>query len=459
MKVDEADIRSETHVALTEFVPCISIISGCITDMTEHVITCFSKPSDSIILRTRRRNYLIKIENFVKCSEKIATLVKCGKTPATIDLSCYDIGAVRTLTDFIAGVDKRNLRLGDNILADLLQLARIFRMNQFTTLIVEHVIEKVEKGPQSNLLLALHLISSDWSMFLRLNEVSALVESAAENINEVTMSTFFYILPAAVLVMLYSRYRYMKNLSNFILAPLQILPSCNDPSPVDNSVSRIDRCEVDISSELELSQRLINWLKKSIRTDSEAEILFSCIRTPFLSSKDREIIRGKCNGLPKSMINSIENTLNSPRNHRCCVIREHIERRYPRCGIPDSNSYFKINAIDVTTKTIKGKNKKDENFLLHQKHPEKDLATACESSNRSIDSDRIIQEKIDYQKQSAHFKFLKIFKFSLVMTIALVANENENQKKVENITQIRMGHLLEVELWPDGFPDYLKDII
>lgn len=58
------------------------------------------------------------------------------------------------------------------------------------------------------------------------------------------------------------------------------------------------------------------------------------------------------------MINAIENTLNSPRNHRCCVIREHIERHYPRCGIPDCSGYFKINTIDVTTKAMKDKNKK-----------------------------------------------------------------------------------------------------
>ncbi|CAG9537923.1 unnamed protein product [Cercopithifilaria johnstoni] len=290
--------------------------------MTETVSSCSSKPSDNITLRTRRRNYLIKIENFEKCSEKIALLVKHGQVPPAIDLSCYNVDAVRTLTDFVAGVDKRNLRIGNNILTDLLQLARIFRMNQFTSLIIEHVIEEVEKGPQSNLLLALNLACSDWSMFLHINEASALVESAVENIHEVTMSTFFYILPAAALVMLYSR------------------------------------CDADISSELELSQRFIHWLKKTIRTDSEAEILFSCIRTPFLSLKDREIIREKCSGLPKSMVNAIENTLNSPRNHRCCVIREHIERRNPRCGIPNSSSYFKINYIDVITKTTKDKNKK-----------------------------------------------------------------------------------------------------
>ncbi|VDO21321.1 unnamed protein product [Brugia timori] len=346
MQMDEADIRSETQIALTD-------------DMTEHVATCLRKSSDNIILRTRRRNYLIKVENFAKCSEKIALLMKCGKVPPAIDLSCYDVGAVRTLTDFIAGIDKRNLRLGDNILTDLLQLARIFRMNQFTSLIVEHVIEKVEKGPRSNLLLALNLVSSDWSMFLRINETSALVESAAENISEVAMSTFFYILPAAVLVMLYSR------------------------------------CDVDISSEVELSQRFIHWLKKMIRTDSEAEILFSCIRTPFLSPKDREIIREKCIGLPKSvdnlflltnMTNVIENTLNSSRNHRCCVIREHVERHYPRCGIPDSNSYFKVNAINLTTKAIRDKNR-DEKLSLPSKYLEKDLLTACESSSHSESTD------------------------------------------------------------------------
>ncbi|MCP9262721.1 hypothetical protein DINM_006075 [Dirofilaria immitis] len=260
--------------------------------------------------------------------------MKRGKVPPAIDLSCYNTGAVRTLTDFVAGVDQRNLRFGDNILTDLLQLARIFRMNQFISLIVEYVVEKVEKGPPSNLLLALNLISSDWSMFLHVNEASALVESAAENIKEVTTSTF----------------------STFFQ----------------------QRCDVDISSEVELSQRLIRWLKKMVRTDSDAEILFSCIRTPFLSPKDREIIRDKCIGLPKSMINSIENTLNSPRNHRCCVIREHVERHYPRCGIPDSNNYFKINVINVTTKIMGNKNKKNEKFATapFSQHSERNLSTA-----------------------------------------------------------------------------------
>ncbi|EJW72858.1 hypothetical protein WUBG_16234 [Wuchereria bancrofti] len=204
----ESAAENISEVAISTFfyiLPAAVLVMLYSSDMTEHIATCLRKSSDNVILRTRRRNYLIKIENFAKCSEKIALLMKCGKVPPAIDLSCYDVGAVRTLTDFIAGIDKRNLRLGDNILTDLLQLARIFRMNQFTSLIVEHVIEKVEKGPRSNLLLALNLVSSDWSMFLRINEASALVESAAENISEVAISTFFYILPAAVLVMLYSR--------------------------------------------------------------------------------------------------------------------------------------------------------------------------------------------------------------------------------------------------------------
>ncbi|VDN05868.1 unnamed protein product [Thelazia callipaeda] len=292
------------------------------SDMTEHISSRPFPKSDIVILRTRRRNYPIKIENFANCSDKIALLVKRGQVPAAIDLSCYNIGAVRTLTDFVAGVDRRNLRLGDNILKDLLQLARIFRMQEFTTLIVEHIVDKVEKGPASNLLLALNLISSDWSMFLHFNEASALVESAVENICEVTLSTFFYSLPAAVLAILYNR------------------------------------CDVGISSEIELCLRFIRWLKKAARTNDDAEVLFSCVRSAFLSSKDREIIKDKYIGLPKIMAILIEQTLDSPRNHRCCVIRDHIERHYPRCGIPESNRYFKINLIDIIYKPLQKLNNK-----------------------------------------------------------------------------------------------------
>ncbi|EJD76505.1 hypothetical protein LOAG_16576 [Loa loa] len=91
------------------------------------------------------------------------------------------------------------------------------------------------------------------------------------------------------------------------------------------------------------------------------------------------------------MINTIENTLNSPRNHRCCVIREHVERHYPRCGIPDNNNYFKINVINIMTKAIKDKNKKDEKLALPSKHLLNDLSTACESSSHSGSLDRMTQ--------------------------------------------------------------------
>lgn len=64
-------------------------------------------------------------------------LLQNNEVPPAIDLSCYNVGAVRTLTDFLAGVDARNLRLGASILPDLLQLARIFRMHELTDLIAK----------------------------------------------------------------------------------------------------------------------------------------------------------------------------------------------------------------------------------------------------------------------------------------------------------------------------------
>ncbi|VDM39861.1 unnamed protein product [Toxocara canis] len=322
----DLDIRSETQLLIfvTTFCcfDCFFLIckrhltNVHFSDMTERISRSPDVVQQQMItLRTRRRNYLIKIENFAKYSEKIKKLVDSNEVPPAIDLSCYNVGAVRTLTDFLAGVDTRNLRLGANILPDLLQLARIFRMHQLTDLVAKHVIEKVESGSVSSLLLALNLVANDWSLFLNTECACALLQAAAENISDVTSSTFFNILPAAVLVMLFSR------------------------------------CDVNMPSELDLCLLLIRWLKAAPRTDEEAEILFSCVRTPLLSSTDRENVREKTMGLPKSMASVIERTLDSPRNHRCCVIKSHVERRFARCGIPDNSFYARHQLINVITKT------------------------------------------------------------------------------------------------------------
>uniref|UniRef100_A0A9J2PB72 BACK domain-containing protein n=1 Tax=Ascaris lumbricoides TaxID=6252 RepID=A0A9J2PB72_ASCLU len=333
----DLDIRSETQVALTD-------------DMTERVLRSPNiEQRKTVTLRTRRRNYPIKIENFARHSEKIKKLLQNNEVPPAIDLSCYNVGAVRTLTDFLAGVDARNLRLGASILPDLLQLARIFRMHELTDLIAKHVLEKVESGSTSSLLLALHLVANDWSLFLNTECACALLEAAAENIADVTSSTFFNILPAAVLVML------------------------------------VSRCDVNLPSELDLCLLLVRWLKAASRTDEEAEILFSCVRTPFLSTKDREILKEKTVGLPRSMVSVIERTLDSPRNHRCCVIRSHIERRYPRCGVPDSPLYARHQQINVTAKVQETKNEQ-RNKLDALKKEMSDLKTArAKTSTCSID--------------------------------------------------------------------------
>uniref|UniRef100_A0A914ZXF7 BACK domain-containing protein n=2 Tax=Parascaris univalens TaxID=6257 RepID=A0A914ZXF7_PARUN len=330
----DLDIRSETQVALTD-------------DTTERVLR---RPNieqrKTVTLRTRRRNYPIKIENFARHSEKIK---KNSEVPPAIDLSCYDVGAVRTLTDFLAGIDARNLRLGFSTLPDLLQLATIFRMHELTDLIAKHVLEKAESGSTSSLLLALHLVANDWSLFLNTECACALLEAAAENIADVTSSTFFNILPTAVLVML------------------------------------VSRCDVNLPSELDLCLLLVRWLKATSRIDEEAEVLFSCVRTPFLSAKDRGILRGKTVGLPQSMISVIEKTLDSPRNHRCCVIRSHIERRYPRCGVPDSPLYACHQQINVTAKVRETKNEQGNKQNALEKELS-DLKTATSNTSTcSID--------------------------------------------------------------------------
>ncbi|VDK32016.1 unnamed protein product [Gongylonema pulchrum] len=92
------------------------------------------------------------------------------------------------------------------------------------------------------------------------------------------------------------------------------------------------------------------------------------------------------------MTKVIERTLDSPRNHRCCVIREHVQRRYPRCGIPDSNSYVKISTINVASKPLAEKDKKtDKTTPQKRKKSAPELYTARSSNgtegSREVSSD------------------------------------------------------------------------
>lgn len=54
--------------------------------------------------------------------------------------------------------------------------------------------------------------------------------------------------------------------------------------------------------------------------------------------------------LKLQMIRLINNTLDSERNHRCCMIKDHIDRRFPRCGVPDNPVYTKTNTIEIIKK-------------------------------------------------------------------------------------------------------------
>lgn len=58
--------------------------------------------------------------------------------PGMIDLTCYNVEAVRTLADFLCDVDVRNFRLSGSMLLDLLQLCRIFdiaRLKEFLSVV------------------------------------------------------------------------------------------------------------------------------------------------------------------------------------------------------------------------------------------------------------------------------------------------------------------------------------
>uniref|UniRef100_A0A0M3J8A5 BACK domain-containing protein n=1 Tax=Anisakis simplex TaxID=6269 RepID=A0A0M3J8A5_ANISI len=101
----------------------------------------------------------------------------------------------------------------------------------------------------------------------------------------------------------------------------------------------ISRCDLDVESEMDVVDAGLVWCWGQKNRLEACNLVFSRIRTLFLSVGDKATIRQRIIELPdgEKVLSLVSSLLSSGNGRRCCVIKEHKRRRHVRCSIPIIN--------------------------------------------------------------------------------------------------------------------------
>lgn len=129
----------------------------------------------------------------------------------------------------------------------------------------------------------------------------------------------------------------------------------------------LSRCEIHLKSEVEIACVALKWL--SLQVDfmtlktffknfniNDVCNIFSTIRSVFLTIEELKKIEEKAYEInfSEEVIHAINYQLNSVRNQRCCIIKDHQISTMKRCGVPKEEKYYiqatPINFCHVNTK-------------------------------------------------------------------------------------------------------------
>ncbi|KHN75999.1 hypothetical protein Tcan_18187 [Toxocara canis] len=273
--------------------------------------------NNNVRLITSKRSYNVKISDFAFYSLKIRKLTEIDKVPAKINLSPYDDTAVRTLVGYINGDDQSNINISFYALADLLDLARsLFIINLLRQL--ENALMVVASQSTDGLLQSLIIVGKE-----RLISGGLL---SRRKIEELAAASFPRI----------ATHRNIGQIPPIIFANL------------------IARCDLNVKSEMDVVDAGLVWIWKQKDRLAASQLVFSRIRTAFLSPGDRSTIRQRVKALSEGekaasifscsiVLPLVASVLSSSHCRRCCMIKEHADNRFARCGVPQPSDDNKVN--------------------------------------------------------------------------------------------------------------------
>uniref|UniRef100_A0A914ZGG6 BACK domain-containing protein n=1 Tax=Parascaris univalens TaxID=6257 RepID=A0A914ZGG6_PARUN len=264
--------------------------------------------TNNVRLITSKRTYDVKISDFAFYSLKIRKLAEMDKVPTKINLSPYDDVAVRTLVGYINGDDQSNIDISFYALADLLDLARsLFIINLLRQL--ENALMSAASQSTDGLLQSMIIVGKERLIsggLLSRRKIEALAASAFPKV---------------------ARHKNIGMIPAIIFANL------------------IARCDLDIKSEMEVVDAGLVWIWKQKNRLAASQLVFSRIRSAFLSPGDKSTIRQRVKALweGEKVLPLVASMLSSSHCRRCCMIKEHIENRSIRCGVPPPLDDNKVN--------------------------------------------------------------------------------------------------------------------
>ncbi|GMS99671.1 hypothetical protein PENTCL1PPCAC_21846, partial [Pristionchus entomophagus] len=99
------------------------------------------------------------------------------------------------------------------------------------------------------------------------------------------------------------------------------------------------RCDLHVKSEVQVVDAMLLWLAGQPNPPSVVPSLFYLIRHAFLHSIQKAFIveRARALRFPEDVIGTIERCFECRNGARICVLKEHYEAKFVRCGIADAS--------------------------------------------------------------------------------------------------------------------------
>uniref|UniRef100_A0A1I8EH35 BACK domain-containing protein n=1 Tax=Wuchereria bancrofti TaxID=6293 RepID=A0A1I8EH35_WUCBA len=278
---------------------------------------CNEGTDKKIKLIATEEKYRVKLQQFTICSLKIRKLLKIGRLPKYINLSAYDKNAVRALVGYIQNENQRNITLSFYALADLIDLSRSLLMLGLLKQL-ENILVKMASQKTDSLLQALIIVGNERSIYGGLIVRQKIEKIAAAKFQDIVQHRLFRHIPPIIFA------------------------------------NVIARCDLNIEKEINAVDAAIIWIWQQEKPLVNSALIFSRIRSAFLSDGDRNSIQERLKTLPngEKMIPFIMTTLTSTFCRRCCIIKEHIDKGLIRCGIPKPRN---DTAIDLRKLPLSGK--------------------------------------------------------------------------------------------------------
>uniref|UniRef100_A0A1I7VNS6 BACK domain-containing protein n=1 Tax=Loa loa TaxID=7209 RepID=A0A1I7VNS6_LOALO len=173
-----------------------------------------------------------------------------GRLPKYINLSAYDGHAVKTLVGYIQNDDQRSITLSFYALADLIDLSRSLLMLGLLEQL-EHILVEIASQKTDYLIQALIIVGSERSIFGGITARQKIERIAATKFQDIVQHKLFGHIPPIIFA------------------------------------NVISRCDLNVEKEINVVDAAIVWIWQQEKSLISSALVFSRIRSAFLSHGDR----------------------------------------------------------------------------------------------------------------------------------------------------------------------------